>query len=143
MKLDKLSRTDIEVGVAGAILAISVLFFPWFSASLSVGPISTSYSTTGTGSPDGFLGVLALLAAVAAVADLLIERYSPATQIPPLGGSREVTRFILACVAAACVVLKFLLHIHFNYFGWGFYITVIAAGVMVYAARQARNGPLT
>jgi hypothetical protein len=36
------------------------------------------------------------------------------------------------------VVLKFLFHIHFSLFGWGFYADVIVAAALVYFAAQAR-----
>ncbi len=139
MQLDKLSRTDMQITGSAALLVLSLLVFPWFS--FSVGPLSLDLS--GTSAPDGWLGVLSVLFAVATVADLLIERYSPQTGIPPLGGSREMTRFILASGAAVCVALKFILHIHFNDFGWGFYFTAIVAAGLVYSALEARRGPLT
>jgi hypothetical protein len=139
VKLDKLSRVEVQITGAAVVLVISLLAFPWFS--ISAGPFTADLS--GTSSPDGWLGVLGVLFAVATVADLLIERYSPQTGIPPLGGSREMTRFILACAAAACVALKFIVHIHFNYFGWGFYVTAVVAAALVYSTLEARRGPLT
>jgi hypothetical protein len=42
-------------------------------------------------------------------------------------------------VAAALLALKFLLHIHFNYFGWGFYVDVVATAALVYSALEARR----
>jgi hypothetical protein len=48
---------------------------------------------------------------------------------------------ILAIVAAAFVALKFLLHIHFSYFSWGFYLGVVLTIALVYLAVQARNAP--
>jgi hypothetical protein len=53
MSLEKLSRDDMIVGGVALLAVISLLFFPWFS--FSAGPYSVS--TSGTGSPDGFLGV--------------------------------------------------------------------------------------
>jgi hypothetical protein len=139
MKLDKLSRTDMQIGGAALVLAISDLLFPWFSFSFE--NISVTFS--GTSAPDGWLGVLGLIALIALVADLLVERYSPQTAIPPLGGSREMTRLILAGVAGVCLALKFILHVHFSDFGWGFYVDVIATAVLIYSVLEARRGPLT
>jgi hypothetical protein len=81
-----------------------------------------------------------MLAAFAVVADLAIERLAPQTQIPAIGGSREQTRFVLAAIAVGFTALKFLLHIHFNYFGWGFYLIVIVCAALLYVALQARAG---
>jgi hypothetical protein len=134
MSLEKLSRDDMIVGGVALLAVISLLFFPWFS--FSAGPYSVS--TSGTGSPDGFLGVLAMLCALAVLADLLIERMAPDTKLPAIQGSRTMTRFVLAAACAVLIVLKFLFHIHFNYFGWGFYFDVVAVGVLVFLTRKER-----
>jgi hypothetical protein len=133
---ENVSRDDWILGGVGLLLVIDLLFLPWFS--ISFGPISVT--STATGAPDGWLGVLAVLAAIAVVADLAIERLSPRTQLPAIGGSRSQTRFILACVAAGFVVLKFLFHVHFSLFGFGFWLAVILTAGFVYLAIQARHG---
>jgi len=107
---------------------------------VSIGAFSASASSSATGSPDGWLGVIALLATILIVADIAIEPLSPQTQLPAIGDSRASTRFILAAVAAVCVALKFLFHIHFSLFGWGFYLTVILAAALLYLTLQARAG---
>ncbi len=140
MNLENVTREDWLVGGLALLLAITLLFFPWFSISVSIGAFSTSVSSSATGSPDAWLGVLALLAAILIVADIAIERLSPQTQLPAIRGSRTSTRFILAVVAAVCVALKFLFHIHFSLFGWGFYLTVILAAALLYLTIQARAG---
>ena len=61
-----------------------------------------------------------------------------------VGGSRTMTRFVLAIVAAAFIVLKFVLHIHFSgvlSFAWGFYLAIILTAGLVYLALQARRAP--
>ena len=140
MNLDNVTRDDWIVGGLALLLAIALLFFPWFDISVSVGAFSASATFSATGTPDGWLGILALLAALVIVVDLAVERLSPQTQVPALGGSRTSTRFILAAAAAGFVVLKFLFHIHFSLFGWGFYVTVLITAALVYAALQARAG---
>jgi len=59
--------------------------------------------------------------------------------IPSIRERHPNTRFIFACVAAACLALKFLFHIHFSYFGWGFYVDVVLAAALVYFAAQSRS----
>jgi hypothetical protein len=83
-----------------------------------------------------------MLATLALVADLAIERFSPQTTLPALNGSRTHTRFVEACVAAVFVVLKFIFHVDFSgslSFGFGFYLAVILTAALVYFALQARN----
>ena len=140
MNLENVTRDDWIVGGLALLLAISLLFFPWFSISVSIGAFSSSVSSSATGSPDGWLGVLALLAAILIVVDIAVERLSPQTKLPEIGGSRASGRFILAAAAAVFVALKFLFHIHFSLFGWGFYVTVILAAALLYLTIQARAG---
>jgi len=132
MRFDALSRNDWIVGGLALLLAIDLLFLPWFS--FSFGPISVT--TTATGSLDGWTAILAVLVLLALLADVLIERLSPQTTLPNLGGSRTATRFRLAVIAAAFVALKFLLHIHFSDFGFGFYAAVVICAALVYATMR-------
>ena len=126
MNLDNVTRDDWILGGIALFLAIDLLFLPWFD--ISVGPISFTYSATG--SPDGWLGILGVLACVALIADIAIERLSD-TELPTIGGDRASTRKILAIAAAAFVALKFLFHIHFDLFGIGFWLGAIAAIALV------------
>jgi hypothetical protein len=123
------------LGGVSLLLAIDLLFFPWFNVSL--GPFSANFSATDA--PDGWLGVLAVLASLLVLVDLLVERLSPQTQIPAIGGSRVMTRFVLAVAAAVFMALKFVFHIHFSLFGWGFYLGVLLAVALVVFATQARQ----
>jgi hypothetical protein len=140
VNLDNVTRDDWLVGGLALLLVIALLFFPWFDISVSVGAFSASATYSASGTPDGWLGILAVLAALAVLIDLGVERFSPQTQVPMIGGSRASTRFILAAAAAGFVVLKFLFHIHFSLFGWGFYVSVLLAAGLVYVALQARAG---
>lgn len=139
MNFSDVTRDDRILGGVALLLIISLLFLPWFH--LAIGPFSANL--TATDAPDGWLGVLAVLGAIALIADLAVERLSPGTTVPNIGGSRTQTRFVLACITALFVALKFLFHIHFSLFGWGFYLTAIAAGVLVYFTMQARTGEIS
>jgi hypothetical protein len=143
VNLDNVSRDDWIVGGVTLLLVIDLLFFPWFHVSASVGPITVSADSSATGSPDGWLGVLAVLASLAVLVDLAIERLSPDTPVPAISGSRTTTRLVLAALAAFFMALKFLFHIHFSYFGWGFYVAVVLIVALVYFTLQARNAPVT
>jgi len=135
VKFDSVSRDDWILGGVALLLIINLLALPWFS--ITFGPFSATL--TATDAPDGWLGILAVLSAVVLIADLGIERFSPGTALPNIGGSRTQTRFVLACVTALFVVLKFLFHIHFSDFGIGFYAGIILTAALVWVAYQMRN----
>ena len=139
MNFENVSREDWILAGLALLTLIALLAFPWFS--VSIGPFTVT--STATGSPDGWLGILAVLVLAALIADLAIERLSPQTEVPSIGGSRTQTRFVLAAVAAFLVALKFLFHIHFSLFGWGFYVTVILTAALVWFAYQARGTSTT
>jgi hypothetical protein len=130
-----MSREDWIMGGVALLLLIDLLFLPWFS--ISVGPISLSL--TATDAPDAWAGLFAVLATLVLIADLAIERFSPQTTVPTIGNGRTDTRFIIACVAALFVLLKFLLQIHFSEFGFGFYLGIIVTAALVYFTLQARS----
>ena len=139
MRLDNVKRDDWLLAGVAVLLVIDLLALPWFD--VSVGPLSIT--STATGAPDGWLGVLAVLAAIALVADLGVERLSPQTRVPALGGSRATTRFVLAAVCALFVALKFLFHVHFSLFGFGFWLAVVlTVALIVMAARAYRDQSL-
>jgi hypothetical protein len=135
MNTANITRDDWIIGGVALLLVIDLLFLPWFD--ISAGPFSLSL--TATDAPSGWAGILAVLAAVALIADLAIERMSPQTTVPAVNGSRGETRFVLACVAAVFVFLKFVLNIHFSDFGFGFWLGVILTAGLVYVTLQARH----
>jgi hypothetical protein len=140
VKFDSVSRDDWILAGVALLLVIVLLFLPWFSASVSIGSFSASFTATATDAPDGAFGILAVLSAVALIADLGVERLSPGTTLPNIGGSRTQTRFVLACLTALFVVLKFVFNIHFSDFGFGFYLAVVLTAALVWVALQARTG---
>ena len=135
IKTDGITRDEWIFGVVGLLLVIDLLALPWFS--VSVGPFSATL--TASDAPDGWLAILAVLAALAAIIDLGIERLSPATSLPMIRGSRAATRFILAAAAAVFIALKFLFHIHFSLFGFGFWAAVVLAVAFVALARRLQS----
>jgi uncharacterized membrane protein YedE/YeeE len=83
---------------------------------------------------------LAVIAVIALLVDLGVERLSPQTQMPMVGGSRATTRLVLAGIAAVFVVLKFLFHIHFSLFGFGFWAAVVLTAALVFSALRVSQG---
>jgi hypothetical protein len=120
------------------LLAFDLQFLPWFDSSVGIGTFHVSATSSGTGSPDGWLGALAMLAALALVADLALERLGN-VELPSINDSRATTRLVLAAVAAGLVALKFLFNIHFDLFGFGFWAAIVLAAVLVVTAVRARD----
>ncbi|MDA8291734.1 MAG: hypothetical protein M0Z33_08665 [Actinomycetota bacterium] len=133
--MDGSKLTTLEYGTVGLALALAIdlLALPW--VDVSIGPFS--YSSAGVGSPDGFLGVLALLLSLAVGADLLLARLAPSFRVAVLETfGRGRARFLAAAGAGALVVLKVLLHLHPSYLGAGCWIAfVLACGLVVSTAR--------
>jgi hypothetical protein len=136
VKFDSVSRDDWILAGLALLLIIDLLFLPWFSASVTIGSFSASFTATATDAPDGLFGVLAVLSAVALIVDLGVERLSPGTALPSIRGSRSETRLVFAGVAALLVALKFLFHIHFSLFGFGFWAGIVLAAGFVFVARR-------
>ena len=138
MNLENIRRDDWILGGLALLLLIDLFAFPWFS--VGIGPFSLNL--TATDGPDGWTAILAVIALIAVFGDLAVERLSPQTTLPTVGGSRVMTRLALAGVAAFFIALKFLLHIHFSDFGWGFYLAVVLTVALLYFADQARRAPV-
>lgn len=145
MDLSKFSRDDWIMAGLAFLLAIDVLFLPWFDYSFGFGPFSRSVTLSATDTPDGWLGVLGLLAALAVIADLALDRLG-ATELPSVGGSRAGTRLVLASAAALFLALKFILHVHFSLFGFGFWAAVVltvALLVVCFRALEAEGAAVS
>jgi hypothetical protein len=129
------TRDDWIIAGVALLLVIDLLFLPWFD--ISAGPFSLTL--TATDAPSGWAGILAVLAAIALIVDLAVERLSPETKLPSVSGSRVQTRLVLAGIVALFVFLKFIFNIHFSDFGIGFWLGVILTAGLVYVAMQARK----
>ncbi|MHB8431501.1 MAG: hypothetical protein ACYDDZ_13425 [Acidimicrobiales bacterium] len=133
--LGKFSRRDLLVGGAALLFAIDLLFLPWVDVSATVPTIngvsfpSYSFTSSGTGAPDGFLGILAVLLALVVVGDLLLERLT-AVALPALPVSRQMARTAAAGGAFLLVLLKFVLHLHPSYLGFGCWLGIVLGILM-------------
>jgi len=142
MDVSKFTRDELILGGVAVLLVIDLLFLPWFDITVGFGTFRVSATSSATGSPDGWLGVLAVLVALALMAYIAIERLAADVELPTISGSAATTRLVLAAVAAGCVALKFLFNIHFSLFGAGFWgAIVLAASLVVVAARSREAEP--
>jgi drug/metabolite transporter (DMT)-like permease len=144
LHLERFSREDWVLAILGVVLILDLLVLPWFSfgATINVGSATVSIggSLTAVDAPDAWLGVLALLSCAFLVADLGFERLSPETRVPSIASDRKTTRYILACVAAGLIALKFLFHIgRFGELALGFWLAVLLVGALVMLTRRSRE----
>lgn len=144
MDFSKLSREDWMVLGGGIVLIISLLFFAWYSVggvTVSSGVTVGGYSGAAVSAPYAIWGILALIVAIAVVADLALARFSPQTQLPTTQLGRDLTR------AAACGLLLLLLAIkfisHVGDFGFGFFVDVVFAIVVATGAWFISQGKST
>jgi hypothetical protein len=144
LHLERFSREDWVLAILGVVVLLDLLVLPWFSfgATINVGSATVSIggSLTAVDAPDASLGVLALLSCAFLVADLGFERLSPETRVPSIASDRETTRYVLACVAAGLIALKFLFHIgRFGELALGFWLALLLVGALVALTRRSRE----
>jgi hypothetical protein len=121
------------VGGGGILLIIFLFTLPFYS--------SYGFTFAATSSPASIWGIFALILTLVVVADWGLALFSPETQLPtsPLG--RELTRASLAAVVVLFLVIKLLLHT--GYLGWGCFVDIIVALVVVYGAWMIAQGKST
>ena len=148
LHLERLTREDWVLASVAVLLIFDLLLLPWFSfgATIRVGSgagaanLAIGGSLTGVDAPDAWLGVLALLTCAFLVADLGFERLSPETQLPSIAPDRETTRYVLACVAAGLIAVKFVFHLgRFGELALGFWLAVLLVAALVAMTRRARQ----
>ena len=132
---ETVARDEWVVVVLAVLLALDLLFLPWFQVTITGGGQTIPISDPATGAPEGWLGVLAVLAVVALLADLGVERLSPQTDVPAVGNSRARTRMVLALIAAGLLAFKLLIHLG-SARGIGFWGALLLAGGLVFTTRR-------
>ena len=150
--LSQLSRSEKIAGVAGILLLIGLIAFPWYHvgvAGFSVDGQSfagASYNASALQADGAFAGVIALIVLIALLAELAVTRFTSA-QLPQLPISWRAAELYAGVAVLALLAIKFLIHI--GNFGWGFYADIVLAIVLVYgviglgrqsSARQAAHG---
>lgn len=132
MEWRNVTRADwIVIGIA-LLLAVDLLFLPW--VDFSIGQYATL--TPATGNPTPYLGVLALVASIAFIIDLVLERATD-LPLPAVGGSTARTRRLLAVAAAAAIALKLVASLnHLHDLGLGCWLALIGGGLLFLLAER-------
>jgi hypothetical protein len=132
---NKLGRGVQITGIAGILLLIGLLAFPWYSVSA----FGFSATLTATQGPGAWAVILGIIVLIALLGTIIIRRFTT-SQLPELPISWSAAELYAAIAVAVFVVIKFLSHI--GNFGWGFYINVILTIALVYGAVQlSREAP--
>jgi len=129
MDLKNLSLGERIMSLAGVLLLIDLVFLPWHRIDLGI----VSVSRSGLQSPNGFLGLLAALVAMAIVARVVISEFTT-IELPRLPVSWEQADLIAAAAVAALLLLKLVLETSF--LSVGAWLAIPLAGALLYGGYQ-------
>ena len=142
--LQQFSRSERITAGAGVVLLIGMFAFPWYHvgiASFTVGNQTfggESFNSNVLKGPGAFFSIIALIVLIALLAEFAIRRFS-STQLPSIPVSWTTAELYGALAVLALLVIKVLFHI--GNFGWGFYVVLASALVLVYGAFEtSRKG---
>jgi hypothetical protein len=138
MDLKKLSMGERIMALAGVLLLLDVLILPWHRISVGLGVFGFTASRTGVQSPNGFLGLLIALVAVAVVARIVLSEFT-SVELPALPVTWERADLIAGAAAAALVVVKLLAET--SYLSVGAWLAVPLAGAMAYGGYVRSHEP--
>jgi len=133
----KLSREDWMVGGGGILLIIFLFVLPFYS--YSYGPFTATAAATSA--PASIWGILALILAFVIVVDWALSVFSPETVIPTSSLGRGMTRVAVVGVIVFLLLLKLILHT--SYLGWGCFVDIIVAVIVLYGAYSLAQGKST
>jgi hypothetical protein len=140
----QVTRSEKIFGVAGILLFIGMITFPWYS--ISVPGYTVEGHTFGGGTynsnvlkgPGSFFSIVALIALIALLA-VVVLRHLTAIELPQLPVSWSAVELYGAVAVLALLVIKILFHV--GNFGWGFYADLLLAIVLTYGAvAMSREG---
>jgi hypothetical protein len=129
MDLKKLSLGARIMSLASVLLLLDLLFLPWHRISVGIGPFGFTSSRTGIQSPNGFLGLLAALVALAILARIVVSEFT-AVDLPTLPVTWQLADLLAGAAVAALVVLKLVLETSF--LSLGAWLAIPLAGAVLY-----------
>jgi hypothetical protein len=142
MDLKRLSPGERYMSLAGVLLVLDLLVLPWHRISIGIGPFGVTASRSGIESPNGFLGLLALLLSVAIVARIVVGEFT-SVELPALPVTWQQADLIAGAAVAALVVLKLL--VETSYLSIGAWLALPLAAGMAYGgyvrSREATTEP--
>src|SRR5438874_1195651 len=142
MDLKKLSLGERIMSLTGVLLLLDVLILPWHRISIGFGGFGITASRRGIQSPNGFVGLLIALVAIAVVTQIVLSEFT-SVELPALPVTWEQAALIAGAAAAALVLLKLVLET--SYLSIGAWLAVPLAGAMAYGGylRSREVSPIT
>lgn len=131
MDLKRLSPGERYMSLAGVLLFLDLLILPWHRISVGIGPFSATASRSGIESPNGILGILAALVAVAVVARIIVSEFT-SVELPALPVTWHQADLMAGAAIAALVALKVVAET--SYLSIGAWLAIPLAAVMGYGA---------
>jgi hypothetical protein len=123
--LSRLNKGEQFVVVAGALLLLSLLSFPWHRVAIA-GPFGGTIRRTGLQSPNALQGTLAFLVTVGMVAQVVMTRFTNQKVNPALA------RLQPAAGLAVVGLLAWKLAAETTYLSVGAYLGILLAGALAY-----------
>lgn len=139
MSASQLSRAEMIAG-GGAVALLITLFLPWYGVDVEAGPVDFSVTATAW-EAFGFIDILLFLAAVAAAGAIAAKATGRGAALPV-----PATQVVMIAAVAALLLIIFRLisipgpdvdadGVDFGR-RYGLFLALIAAGAMVYGARE-------
>jgi hypothetical protein len=129
MDLKRLSLGERCMALAGVLLVLDLILLPWHRITVGIGLFGVTASRTGLESPNGWLGLLAALVAVAVVVRTLVSEFT-AAELPTLPVTWPHADLIAGIAVAALVALKLVAET--SYLSVGAWLAVPLAAAMAY-----------
>ena len=128
MDFKKLTQGERIVLIAGVLLIIDLLFFPWHKIDLG-GLVGVDVSRSGIESPNGFYGVLALLVTVVMVGQIVAAKLANAN-MPDMPISWGQVHLIAGIVVLVLLLIKLI--VETDFLGFGAYLGLLLAAALAF-----------
>jgi hypothetical protein len=131
MDLSKLTLGDKIATACGIVLLIDLVFLPWHRVCVDFGAFGgeSCGSASAIESPNGFLGILALLLTIAIVGVLIASRVGD-VQLPELPIPHPAAIFYSTIAVLVLLLLKLVMET--DGLGFGAWLGILLAGGMTY-----------
>ena len=142
MDLKRLSMAERIMSLAAVLLLLDLFLLPWHRISIGIGDFAFTSSRSGVESPNGFLGLLAAIVAIAVVARIMLAKFSTVT-LPALPVSDQQLDLIGGAALVGLVLLKLVLETSF--LSVGAWLAVPLSGAVLYGGylRSRESAPLS
>jgi hypothetical protein len=143
MDLKRLSMAERIMSLAAVLLVLDLLILPWHRITIGINDFGFTSSRSGLEAPNGFLGLLAAIVAIAVVAWIMLANFSSVT-LPTLPASDGQVGLIAGAVLVGLVLLKLVLET--SYLSVGAWLAVPLSGAVLYGgylrSRERASGSL-